>query len=44
VPLSRETDDLMVNIDRLTYASNLDSLRPIAGNPRYRFVRGDISA
>lgn len=34
-------DDILV-FDKLTYAGNLDSLTPIAGNPRYRFVRGDI--
>ena len=28
--------------DKLTYAGNLSSLAPISGNPRYRFVRGDI--
>ena len=34
-------DDVLV-FDKLTYAGNLDSLAPIASNPRYRFVRGDI--
>ena len=33
----------VVNLDKLTYAANLDSLRSIAGNERYRFVRGDIA-
>ncbi|MGA2491441.1 MAG: dTDP-glucose 4,6-dehydratase [Roseiarcus sp.] len=28
--------------DKLTYAGNLASLDPVAGDPRYRFVRGDI--
>jgi len=28
--------------DKLTYAGNLANLEPIAENPRYRFVRGDI--
>jgi thioredoxin reductase len=28
--------------DSLTYAGNLASLAPVAQNPRYRFVRGDI--
>ncbi|HYI92903.1 MAG TPA: dTDP-glucose 4,6-dehydratase [Bryobacteraceae bacterium] len=32
----------VVNLDKLTYAGNLDNLEPIAGNPNYRFVRGDI--
>jgi dTDP-glucose 4,6-dehydratase len=29
-------------VDKLTYAGNLDSLAPVAQNPRYRFVRADI--
>jgi dTDP-glucose 4,6-dehydratase len=28
--------------DKLTYAGNLDNLRPVADSPRYRFVEGDI--
>lgn len=28
--------------DKLTYAGNLSSLAPIAGDPRYHFLRGDI--
>ncbi len=28
--------------DKLTYAGNLDNLAPVADNPRYRFVQGDI--
>jgi dTDP-glucose 4,6-dehydratase len=33
---------LVVNLDQLTYAGNLENLVPAAGDPRYRFVRGDI--
>ena len=36
------TDDHICILDKLTYAGNLDSLEPIAGNPRYSFVRADI--
>jgi len=36
------TDIRLVNLDKLTYAGNLDSLRDVASDPRYRFVRGDI--
>jgi len=32
----------VVNLDKLTYAGNLDSLKPVEGNPRYAFVNGDI--
>lgn len=33
----------IVNLDKLTYAGNLDNLASIAANPDYRFVHGDIS-
>lgn len=32
----------VVNVDKLTYAANLDSLSPLAGRPGYRFVKADI--
>jgi dTDP-glucose 4,6-dehydratase len=32
----------VINLDRLTYAGNLDNLRAIEGNEQYRFVHGDI--
>jgi dTDP-glucose 4,6-dehydratase len=31
-----------VNLDKLTYAGNLQNLEPIAGDGRHRFIRGDI--
>ena len=34
--------DSVVNVDKLTYAGNLDSLAEIAGNPRYCFEKVDI--
>jgi dTDP-glucose 4,6-dehydratase len=37
------TDDVRVtNLDALTYAGNLASLRDVEDDPRYRFVRGDV--
>ena len=36
------TPHAVVVVDKLTYAGNLDSLAPVAGDPRYRFVRADI--
>ena len=33
-------DDVLV-LDKLTYAGNLFSLAPVAGSPRYSFVRAD---
>lgn len=32
----------VVNLDKLTYAGNLDSLAPVAGNASHRLVPGDI--
>ena len=32
----------VVNLDKLTYAGNLDSLEPIADDPNHVFVEGDI--
>jgi dTDP-glucose 4,6-dehydratase len=38
-----EHDDVEVTVlDKLTYAGNLANLVPVADNPRYRFVQGDI--
>ena len=33
----------VVNLDKLTYAGNAESVAELEGNPRYRFVRGDIA-
>ncbi|HLZ72519.1 MAG TPA: dTDP-glucose 4,6-dehydratase [Dehalococcoidia bacterium] len=33
----------VVNLDLLTYAGNPDNLADMAGDPRYRFVHGDVS-
>jgi dTDP-glucose 4,6-dehydratase len=35
-------DEPLVNLDKLTYAGNLQSLGALAGDPRHVFVRGDI--
>ena len=32
----------MVNLDKLTYAGNLENLQTLAKNPRHIFVKGDI--
>jgi dTDP-glucose 4,6-dehydratase len=32
----------IVNLDKLTYAGNLDNLKDIEGSERYEFVKGDI--
>jgi len=40
--LVNETDNEVVNLDKLTYAGNLDSLLEVADSPRYRFEQADI--
>jgi dTDP-glucose 4,6-dehydratase len=40
--LIKETDYLVVNLDKLTYAGNLESLLEVETHPRYKFVQGDI--
>ncbi|WP_306396799.1 dTDP-glucose 4,6-dehydratase [Telluria beijingensis] len=35
-------DEPVVNLDKLTYAGNLQNLASLEGNPRHHFVRGDI--
>jgi dTDP-glucose 4,6-dehydratase len=37
-----QDDEPVVNLDVLTYAGNLKNLERLRGNPRHRFVRGDI--
>jgi dTDP-glucose 4,6-dehydratase len=33
----------IVNLDKLTYAANLNNVKEIATDPRYTFIRGDIT-
>src|SRR5438477_9462494 len=37
------SDDEVTVYDALTYAGNLANLRDVEGDPRYRFVKGDIT-
>ncbi|WP_441999840.1 dTDP-glucose 4,6-dehydratase [Microvirga sp. 2TAF3] len=41
--LVRDTPHEVLVVDKLTYAGNLDSLKPVANNPRYKFERADIA-
>ena len=41
--LSRHPGDEIINLDKLTYAGNLENLKDAEGNPGYRFVLGDIT-
>ena len=38
----QHTSDAVVNLDKLTYAGNLESLATVANSPRYHFVKLDI--
>ena len=37
-----ESDARIINLDKLTYAGNLDTLASVQGSPRHLFVEGDI--
>lgn len=36
------TNDIVINVDKLTYAGNLDNLNEVSNNPRYIFEHVDI--
>lgn len=38
----RDTSDFVVNVDKLTYAGNLESLADVSDSPRYAFEQVDI--
>jgi len=40
--LINDTDHTVINVDKLTYAGNLESLASISDNPRYHFEQVDI--
>ena len=37
-----QSDDKIVNMDKLTYAGNLKNLSSLTGDSRHYFVQGDI--
>lgn len=40
--LGKHPDYKVINLDKLTYAGNLDNLKDLEADERYRFVQGDI--
>ncbi len=38
-----ESDELVINLDKLTYAGNLQNLTSLKDNPRHIFIHGDIA-
>jgi dTDP-glucose 4,6-dehydratase len=41
--VNKYPEDEIVNLDLLTYAGNLETLKPVEDKPNYRFIRGDIA-
>ncbi|AKM81430.1 MAG: dTDP-glucose 4,6-dehydratase [Candidatus Pacebacteria bacterium GW2011_GWF2_38_9] len=40
--LQNHPEDKIINLDLLTYAGNLSTLKDIENNPQYKFIQGDI--
>src|SRR4030042_5295620 len=40
--LKKYPSDSIINLDKLTYAGNLENLKSVEKNPNYSFVKGDI--
>src|SRR5260221_1982908 len=41
--LAAHPDWHITNLDKLTYAGRLETLKDLAGNPRHTFVHGDVA-
>ena len=41
--LKKYEDIRIINLDKLTYAGNLENLKSIQDDPRHIFVHGDLS-
>ena len=41
--VNKYPDYQIVNLDLLTYAGNLETLKPVEDKPNYKFVKGDIA-
>ncbi|CEG13077.1 dTDP-glucose 4,6 dehydratase, NAD(P)-binding [groundwater metagenome] len=41
--LKKYPEDMIVNLDKLTYAGNPENLKSVENNKNYKFVKGDIS-
>lgn len=40
--MEKKSDIRILNLDKLTYAGNLENLRAVADDPRHTFIHGDI--
>jgi len=41
--MSQHSQDEIINVDSLTYAGNLESLKSVEANPNYKFVKADVT-
>ena len=41
--LKNHPDYTVINVDKLTYAGNLENLSGLSNAPRYHFIRADIT-
>ena len=41
--VNKYPEDMIVNLDKLTYAGNLETCKPVEDKPNYKFVKGDIA-
>ena len=41
--VNKYPDDMIVNLDLLTYAGSLETCQPIEDKPNYKFIKGDIA-
>ncbi|HRZ84730.1 MAG TPA: GDP-mannose 4,6-dehydratase, partial [Candidatus Dojkabacteria bacterium] len=40
--MDKYPEDSITNLDKLTYAGNLENLKEVENNPNYKFIQGDI--
>jgi dTDP-glucose 4,6-dehydratase len=40
--IKEHSDWIVTNLDKLTYAGNLENLEPVKDSPQYEFIQGDI--
>ena len=41
--VNKYPEDEIINLDLLTYAGNLETLKPVEDKPNYKFIKGDIA-
>lgn len=41
--VNKYPEDIIINLDLLTYAGNLETLKPVENKANYKFVKGDIA-